>query len=240
MPNKELIKTSNLSIRLDGKNILENINLIISEGQIITIIGPNGSGKTTLVRCILDLLKPTAGEIWIKDQLQIGYLPQKISINPSLPITVKDFLKLKIKNPIKQNLLDKIVEETNIHKILLSPLQKISGGELQRVLLAKALLKEPQLLILDEPNQGVDVNGQVEFYKLIEKLRREKNIASLIISHDLHLVMKNTDYVICLHNHICCEGTVSKIQEQDYLHKLFNSEALEHFAIYNHHHDHKH
>ncbi len=240
MPNKKLIQLTNLSVTLSNKNILENVNLTLNQGQIITIIGPNGSGKTTLVRCVLNFLKPTVGNIWIKENLKIGYLPQKMNINPNLPISVEDFLKLTVKNSINKKILNRIIGQTNIHKILSNPLQKISGGELQKVLLAKALLKQPQLLILDEPNQGVDVSGQVEFYQLIEKLRKEQNIASLIISHDLHLVMKNTDYVICLHNHICCEGTVNKIQEENYLQKLFSNDVLEHFAIYNHRHNHNH
>ncbi len=235
-----LLKIENLSLIIDNKQILDKVSFDINRNKIITIIGPNGSGKTTLARCILGLIKPTNGHLWFKKELKIGYMPQKINLNPNLPLRVNDFLELKIKQKINKEFLSCIIDETGIENILSHPLQKISGGEMQRVLLARALLNKPDLLILDEPTQGIDINGQVEFYKLIDKLRIERNITSLIISHDLYMVMKSTDYVICLNHHICCEGSPSFINKQQDFHNLFSNEALKNFSVYEHHHDHTH
>ena len=238
--SEAILSLDNISVTIDNKPILENISFSIPKGKIITIIGPNGSGKTTLARCILQLIKPNKGKIWTKAKLKIGYMPQKLSLNPNLPINVLSFLQLTIKNKISQNLIDDIVNEIGINNILLHPLQKISGGEMQKVLLARALLAKPDLLILDEPVQGVDVTGQVEFYKLIEKIRQKKQLSILIISHDLYMVMRSTDYVICLNRHICCEGTATFVNQNKDFHKLFGTEALTEFSVYEHHHDHKH
>jgi len=235
-----LLKIDDLSLAIEGNQILDNINLEIPKAKIITIIGPNGSGKTTLARSILNLIKPNKGSIWFKPNLKIGYMPQKVSLNPNLPLTVIDFLKLEVNRKMSKDLLHDIINEVGITKILSHPLQKISGGEMQRTLMARALLKQPELLILDEPAQGVDINGQIEFYKLIEKLRLEREITSLIISHDLHMVMKNTDYVICLNRHICCEGSPNFVNQQQNFHELFSNEALTNFSVYEHHHDHVH
>jgi zinc transport system ATP-binding protein len=235
-----LLKIEDLSLIIDDKQILENVSFLIERGQIITIIGPNGSGKTSLARCLLKLIEPTSGYMWFKPGLRIGYMPQKIHFNPNLPLTVIDFLKLEVAQKIEQDLLFEVINETKINDILSRPLQKISGGETQRVILARALLMKPNLLILDEPDQGVDINGQIELYQLIEKLRLEKNISSLIISHNLHMVMKNTDYVICLNQHICCEGSPSFVNKQEEFHTLFGNKSLEHFSVYEHNHNHVH
>ncbi len=235
-----LLKLQNISVTLDKKIVLVDISFDITKAKIITIIGPNGSGKTTLARCILGLIKPDSGEIWFKKGLKIGYMPQKISLNPNLPLTVLNFLQLEVKHKISAELLTNVIAEVGITRILDRPLQKISGGEIQRVLLARALLTNPDLLILDEPVQGVDITGQVEFYKLIDKLRQEKSLTILIISHDLHMVMKTTDYVICLNQHICCEGTATFVNQQEDFHQLFGHEALAAFSVYKHHHDHVH
>lgn len=238
--NNLILKLTNLSLDIEGNQILDNISLSIHEGKIVTIVGPNGSGKSTLARCILKLIVPSAGEIWRKEGLKIGYMPQRISLNVNLPINVITFLKLEIANKINQELLEKTIAEVGIQNILSLPLQKISGGEMQKVLLARALLSEPHLLIMDEPTQGVDINGQLDFYRLIDKLCKDKNISMLIISHDLFMVMKNTDYVICLNHHICCEGTANFVNKQQDFHKLFGHEALSAFSVYEHHHDHTH
>ena len=235
-----ILKLENLSLNIDGNQILDQISFTMPQGKIVTIIGPNGSGKTSLARCILKLIEPTTGTIWFKPKLRIGYMPQRITLNPNLPLTVLDFLRLEIKYKISKKLLYNIIEEIGVNDILTTPLQKISGGEMQRVLLARALLTKPDLLILDEPVQGVDVNGQVEFYKLIDKLRLEKRLSILIISHDLHMVMKTTDYVICLNHHICCQGTTSFVNQQQNFQELFGLEALSTFSTYQHRHDHIH
>jgi zinc transport system ATP-binding protein len=240
MTNKALVEIKDLSYILDNKKILDNINLQLDPGKITTIIGPNGSGKTTLVRSILKIIKPSSGSVWLNPNIRIGYMPQKLNLNKNLPLNVLDFLKLEIGIKINKDTLNKIIDELDIKNILSSDLRKISGGEMQRTLLAKALLVKPNLLILDEPIGGLDINGQIEFYKLIDKLRLEKNISILIISHDLHTVMRRSDHVICLHHHICCEGEPDFVNKQEYFGQTFDSETLKTLSIYEHHHDHKH
>lgn len=238
--NDPILKITNLSVNIEEKLILDKISFSVPEGNIITVVGPNGGGKSTLARCILKLIKPSSGEIWVKDGIKIGYMPQKLSLNKNLPINVITFLKLSIKNKTNSEILLQTIHEIGIQHILLTPLQKISGGEMQKVLLAKALLGKPNLLILDEPSQGIDINGQLELYKLIDKLCKEKNMSMLIISHDLFMVMKSTNHVICLNQHICCEGTAAFVNQQENFQKLFGRDALNTFSIYEHHHDHSH
>lgn len=240
MENKELVKIENLSFTIEGKEILDNINLRLVPGKIVTIIGPNGSGKTTLVRSIIGIIKPTSGSIWLNPEIKIGYMPQKLNLNKNLPLNVLDFLKLEIGSKINKTTLNDVIQQLGIKDILSSDLRKISGGEMQRTLLAKALLVEPNLLILDEPISGLDINRQVEFYQLIDKLRLEKNISILIISHDLHTVMRKSDHVICLNHHICCEGAPEFVNKQQYFGQTFDSETLKTLSIYEHRHDHNH
>lgn len=235
-----ILKITDLSVNINGNLILDKISFNVPEGKIITVVGPNGGGKSTLARCVLKLIKPSSGEIWVKDGIKIGYMPQKISLNPNLPINVITFLKLSVNHKTNSELLTQTIHEIGIQHILSTPLQKISGGEMQKVLLAKALLGKPNLLVLDEPSQGIDVNGQMDLYKLIDKLCKEKNMSMLIISHDLFMVMKNTDYVICLNQHICCEGTATFVNQQQNFQKLFGPEAVNTFSIYEHNHDHTH
>lgn len=236
MDNKLILKVTDLSVKLNDKQILNNINLELHQGKVVTIIGPNGGGKTTLIKSILNLIKPSSGKIWLKSKIRFGYAPQKINLNPILPITVSYFLNLNRKN-ISNNFIKKIIKDTHIEAILDSPLQNISGGELQMVLLARALLNKPDLLILDEPTQGVDIKGQLRFYSIINQLRQEKKISIIIVSHDLFMVMKNTDYVFCLNQHICCEGNPTFINQQEDFHKLFGKDALQGFSVYEHHHN---
>ncbi len=235
-----ILKITDLSVNIDRKLILDKVSFDVDEGKIITVVGPNGGGKTTLARCILKLIKPSSGKIWVKENIKIGYMPQKISLNPNLPINVITFLKLSINHKPNSKLLLQTIHEIGIQHILHTPLQKISGGEMQKVLLAKALLEKPNLLVLDEPSQGIDINGQLDLYKLIDTLCKEKNMSMLIISHDLFMVMKSTNHVICLNQHICCEGTASYVNQQENFQKLFGYEALNTFSVYDHHHDHTH
>jgi zinc transport system ATP-binding protein len=235
-----LLAINNLSVIFENKKILDNVSFAISKSKIVTIIGPNGSGKTTLVRAILGIVKPNSGSIYFSSKLKIGYMPQKLNLNKNLPLTVIDFLMLEVGHKINQAILDETIKELGIEKVLKSDLRRISGGEMQKALLAKALLNQPNLLILDEPIGGLDINGQIEFYKLIDKLRVEKNMSILIISHDLHTVMRRADHVICLHHHICCEGAPDFINKQPYFNHTFDNETLQTLSIYEHHHDHKH
>ena len=236
----QLLKIDNLTIELEGKKILDNISFAMSNAKITTIIGPNGSGKTTLVRAILGILKPSSGTITLSPNLQIGYMPQKLNLNKNLPLNAEDFLRLKIGSKLSEKTFKDVVKEMDIEHILPLNLQKLSGGEMQRTLLCKAMLSKPNLLILDEPIGGLDINGQIDFYKLIDKLRVERGIAILIISHDLHTVMRRADHVICLHHHICCEGAPDFVNKQSYFKHNFDSETLKTLSTYEHHHDHKH
>ncbi len=236
-----ILKVDNLNVTIERKKILENISLKLHENEIVTIIGANGSGKSTLIKTILGLIEQFSGSIYINPHIKLGYMPQHLTLNENLPLTVMDFLSLgNYLVNISENLFNEVLEQTKIKPILNTQLRKVSGGEMQFVLLAKALLKAPKLLILDEPTQGIDINRQTEFYSLIEKLRLEKKMAFLIISHDLHMVMKTTDYVICLNHHICCEGTVSSLTNNPELAKIFSNEAFANFSFYEHHHDHSH
>lgn len=227
-----LLKLNDVSVTIDKKSILDDISFVVTKAKIITIIGPNGSGKSTLARSILGIVDISKGEIWFKDGLKIGYMPQKLSLNPYLPIQVIDFLKLNVNDIFLNERLSKIIDKVKINHILENPLQKISGGEMQRVLLARALLNDPDLLILDEPTQGIDINGQVEFYKIIDYLRNDKQKSIIIISHDLNMVMKSTDYVICLNKNICCEGTVQYVHKHKDFLNLFGMQTLSTLSLY--------
>lgn len=237
MMKELLVELKHVNVKLREQSILDDISLSIYAGQIVTIIGPNGAGKTTLLRTLLGLIKPTSGDIWKKEGLTIGYVPQKLQLNPSLPLTVKRFLKLL--PHISNEQINKSMEEVGASHILDRSMQSISGGELQRVLLARALLRKPQLLVLDEPTQGVDINGQVELYQLINQICNQYNCGVLMVSHDLHLVMANTNQVICLNQHICCSGYPEHVSNDPAFKELFGVNANS-FAIYHHHHDHQH
>jgi len=236
----QLFNIENLTVEFEGKKILDNVSFAMSSAKITTIIGPNGSGKTTLVRSILGIIKPTSGKIILNPELKIGYMPQKLNLNNHLPLNAEDFLRLEIGDKISDETFVDIIQEIGIKHILPLNLQKLSGGEMQRTLLAKAMLSKPNLLILDEPVGGLDINGQIDFYKLIDKLRVERGISILIISHDLHTVMRRADHVICLHHHICCEGAPDYVNKQSYFNHTFDPETLKTLSIYEHHHDHKH
>lgn len=230
-----LIQVNNVCKNYGEKTILQNINLNISKGQIITIIGPNGSGKSTLAKIISGILKPDIGAIINKNKLKIGYMPQKIHIDNVMPITVKEFLALN-----NQDGFNYALKYIKIKHLFNEMLFNLSGGELQRVLLAKSLMAKPELIILDEPTQGLDITGQIEFYNIIQELKNNENMAILLVSHDLHIVMKNTDYVICLNKHICCEGKTNQVILDKSYQELFNHKKLDPIAFYEHHHDHKH
>nr|WP_207216308.1 metal ABC transporter ATP-binding protein [Candidatus Finniella inopinata] len=235
-----LIRLEGVTYQQQNKTIVEGINLQVDLREIITIIGPNGAGKTTLLKIILGLIQPTAGTVWRSRPLQIGYMPQRIDINPLLPLTVKGLLELSQPTPIHKRDLKAALELVRGHYLINQSLQTLSGGEWQRVLLARALLRQPNLLVLDEPAQGVDIIGQTEFYQLLANLRTQLNCAIVLVSHDLHLVMAATDKVICLNRHICCSGHPEMVMNDPHYQKLFGVDLNSSIVPYIHHHDHRH
>lgn len=233
-----LITAKNITLRYNGKNILDDISLQINPGDIITIIGPNGAGKSSLIKCLLNITKPSSGSIIHSKNLDIGYVPQKIAIDSSLPILVSDFLQLN-KKTNKQN-LQTICDDVNISALLNKNFANLSGGEKQKVLLARSLLNNPNLLVLDEVTAGMDISTQLDFYTLIEKIWQKYNLAVLMVSHDLHMVMAKSKKVVCLFHHICCSGKPEQVVNSPEFTKLFGDSLQNTLAIYNHHHDHTH
>lgn len=236
-----LIQARGLGVIRNGRQILQHADLAVEAGKIVTLIGPNGAGKTTLVRAVLGLINVDQGSIEKAHDLRIGYMPQKLHIDASLPLSVSRFLALGGKPRVD---LDEIVQLTGISELTNQPMQSLSGGETQRVLLARALLRDPQLLVLDEPVQGVDVTGQSALYALINEIRNHRQCGVLLVSHDLHLVMATTDTVICLNQHVCCQGHPEQVTNDPAYLALFGeitgSNNDPQVAIYTHHHDHQH
>ncbi len=233
-----LIEAADICVAFGRRQVLEHVSVKVHESEVVTLIGPNGAGKTTLVRIMLGLVKPQSGRVQRREGLRIGYMPQKLHIEPTLPITVRRFLELA-RHAGKTPIAD-VLEEVRIGHLLDQQMRAISGGEMQRVLLARALTQSPQLLVLDEPAQGVDVSGQAELYELINEIRTRHHCGVLMISHDLHLVMARTDEVICLNHHICCHGRPEQVSiDPSYL-ALFGRKEAESLAIYTHRHNHHH
>lgn len=236
-----LIRARGLGVVRNGRPLLQGADLELAAGKIVTLIGPNGAGKTTLVRAVLGLIKVDQGRIEQAPDLRIGYMPQKLQLDASLPLTVARFLALGGKARVD---LDEILQLTGIEKLIDMPIQSLSGGETQRVLLARALLRDPQLLVLDEPVQGVDVMGQAALYALINEIRNQRQCGVLLVSHDLHLVMATTDTVVCLNQHVCCQGHPEQVTNDPAYLALFGdlvgAQVAPQVAIYTHHHDHQH
>lgn len=238
MDNLCLVQAKDISIQFGDRQVLQQVSLTVKQGQVVTLIGPNGAGKTTLVRIILGLLAPHSGSIVKPKGLRIGYMPQKLHIEPTMPITVRRFLELA--HRARATPIDAILEEVQIKHLMNHQLRSISGGEMQRVLLARALSQAPSLLVLDEPAQGVDVAGQADLYQLINDIRARHNCGVLMISHDLHLVMAKTDEVICLNQHICCHGHPEQVSMDPSYLALFGRKEAKNLAVYTHHHNHHH
>lgn len=234
----KLIQLTNIHVNLSNRSILTNITFSLMSNRVLTLIGPNGAGKTTLIRVILGLIKPNSGKIVRKENLSIGYIPQKLLLNTLLPITVERYMQLSHEknNTIISNILKRVKAEHLKNR----QLQELSGGETQRILLARALLNHPNLLVLDEPMQGLDIIGQVTFYKLINQIRHELQCAVLVVSHDLNFVTAKTDDVICLNNHICCSGTPENVYSNLEFISIFGSKGMKELAFYQHNHNHIH
>ena len=236
-----LIEAKNISVIYEEKKILSSVSLKVRNGEIVTLIGPNGAGKTTIVRVVLGLLTPYQGIITRRSDLVIGYMPQQLYIDQTLPLSVSRFLLLgKGRRRCSTESQAQVLEEVGIAKLLNTPIQAVSGGEFQRILLARALLRDPDLLVLDEPSQGIDVSGQADLYRLIAHIRNRRKCGVLMVSHDLHLVMAETDEVICLNQHVCCAGHPETVANDPNYIQLFGKQVANTIAVYQHHHDHAH
>ena len=236
-----LIQASAIDMSFGGRQVLSHGEAKVAKGEIVTLIGPNGAGKTTLVRIMLGLQVPDKGTVIRRPDLRVGYMPQRLNIDPSLPIDVDRFLSLGLpRGDAGHGFRNAALEEAGVDHVAHSPIQQISGGELQRVLLARALLRNPDLLVLDEPVQGVDVSGQAELYALIRKIRDHRGCGVLMVSHDLHMVMAATDHVICLNQHVCCAGRPETVSRHPAFVSLFGESVAAELSIYHHDHDHEH
>lgn len=233
-----LVTARGIDVSFARGKVLVGVDLAVQRGEIVTLIGPNGSGKTTLVRVILGLLKPQSGKVRRQPGLSIGYVPQRLSVDPALPLTARRFLSLPRRQP--EAALRRVLEEVGAGYLIDQPIQSLSGGEMQRLLLARALLRDPDLLVLDEPLQGVDFTGQLALFELIGGVRDQRRCGVLMVSHDLHLVMAGTDRVVCLNHHICCTGAPEAVSRHPEYLALFGPRAAEGLAVYTHAHDHHH
>lgn len=233
-----LITLKNAGHEASGKWLVRGVDLTVDRGEIVTLIGPNGSGKSTTAKLALGILKPTEGTAERAAKLNIGYVPQKISVDWTLPLSVARFMSLTRR--ISKQAADVALDMTGVVHLANAEVRTLSGGEFQRVLLARALARQPDLLVLDEPVQGVDYTGEIALYELISQIRETLNCGVLLISHDLHVVMAATNRVICLNGHVCCNGTPDVVVESDEYRRLFGDRAAAAIAIYRHDHDHTH
>ncbi|MFV0491413.1 MAG: ATP-binding cassette domain-containing protein [Pseudorhodobacter sp.] len=233
-----LISAQDLAIRFGTTEVLRDVTLNIAPGEIVTIVGPNGSGKSTLLRMLLGIQKPGAGRVLRKAGLRLGYVPQRLQIDRSLPMTTRRFLSLP--HSVGDDEAMAVLSRCGVDNTAGQQLVALSGGQFQRVLLARALLNRPEILVLDEPTQGLDQSGEAAFYQLIEEVRHETGAAILMVSHDLHVVMAASDRVICLNGHICCEGSPQIVRDAPEYRALFGYGTQGTLALYRHDHDHAH
>jgi zinc transport system ATP-binding protein len=233
-----LFKVEKLSIGYGAKTVLSNVSLTVEPGEIVTIVGPNGSGKTSLLRAIIGAVKPSSGRVTRGAGLRLGYVPQQLHIDPTLPMTVARFLSLPRSVPATS--ITEALHQAGVPDLSGAQMSQLSGGQFQRVLLARALIGKPQLLLLDEATQGLDQPGSASFYRQIEKVRSDTGCAVLMISHELHVVMSASDRVICLNGHVCCEGTPEVVASAPEYRALFGSGTMGALALYRHDHDHGH
>ncbi|WP_369413104.1 ATP-binding cassette domain-containing protein [Maritalea mediterranea] len=233
-----LVHLDNVGVYRDGKWLVRGVTFDVHPQEIVTLIGPNGSGKSTSVKAALGVLSPTEGQVVRQSDLQVGYVPQKFALDWTLPMPVKRLMNLTQKHSHAE--IERALELVGIAHLKSSNVQSLSGGETQRALLARALLMQPDLLVLDEPVQGVDFAGEIALYDLIKTIRDETGCGILLISHDLHVVMAQTDTVICMNGHVCCRGTPKLVAESDEYRRLFGARAAQSLAVYEHDHDHTH
>jgi zinc transport system ATP-binding protein len=233
-----LISARGLWLRRGGRDILVDVSLDVRSGEIVTVIGPNGAGKTTLVRLVLGIEQPDRGRIIRPASTRIGYVPQRFKVDAAIPMTVEGFLALGGSASAAE--IANALDEVGVRRTGQQQLSRLSGGETQRVLIARALLRQPNLLILDEPASGVDFAGEAELYELVGKLRDERHLGILLVSHDLHVVMAKSDRVICLNGHVCCSGEPEHVSQHTEYARIFGPKGASSLSVYRHHHDHAH
>lgn len=237
-PAEPLVRLEGAGIERAGRWLVRGVDLTVRPREIVTLIGPNGSGKSTTAKMALGLIRPDAGTATRKRGLTVGYVPQTLALDWTVPLTVERFMMLTARPSDHE--VDAALEATGSAGLRRAQLQTLSGGEFQRVMLARALARKPDLLVLDEPVQGVDFTGEIALYELIARIRDDWHCGILLISHDLHVVMAATDRVICLNGHVCCEGTPVTVAASEEYRRLFGPRADEALAVYEHHHDHTH
>ena len=235
--NSTLVKLNNAGFKQNDKWLVEGVSLTVEKGKIVTLIGPNGSGKSTTAKIALGIYKNIEGSVE-KYTNKVGYVPQKISIDWTLPLRVYDFMLLT--ENIKEEAIDEALTLTGVIHLKNKNLGNLSGGEFQRVLIARAISKKPELLVLDEPVQGVDYTGEIALYELIKRISDTLNCGILLISHDLHTVMTATDHVVCLNGHVCCSGSPMDVAKNNEYKTLFGEQASQILSVYEHKHDHVH
>jgi zinc transport system ATP-binding protein len=233
-----LIAGAGICVRFGTQDVLDHVDIEVRAGEIVTLVGLNGSGKSTLARALMGLVPLTAGRVERKPGLRVGYVPQSAARDPALPLTVARFVALA--GPASRAAIVAALDQLGIAGLANAQISTISGGEMRRALIARALIRAPELLVLDEPMSGVDVAGQVELYRIIGKIRRTRGCGILLISHDLHLVMAETDRVICLNRHVCCAGAPKLVLGDPGFAALFGQDVADALAIYRHRHDHVH
>ena len=233
-----LLVADKISVVRAGRRVVQDVSLSVREHDFITIIGPNGAGKSVLLKCLLGLFKPDGGSINRRPGLVIGYMPQSVALEPTMPMTVARFLRLR--KVVDAERVREVAELCKVDDLLARPLTVLSGGEMQRVLLARALLRQPDLLVLDEPAQNLDVSGQLAFYKLLDDLYASSKLSIVMVSHDLHMVMASTRHVICLYHHVCCSGEPQVVTKAPEFVSLFGQDMAKMMAVYNHDHRHSH
>tara|TARA_B110000090_G_C13381654_1_gene446065 strand:- start:1005 stop:1760 length:756 start_codon:yes stop_codon:yes gene_type:complete len=233
-----LVQVKDLSVSYGAQKVLSHVSLSVTAGEIVTIVGPNGSGKTSLLRAIIGAVKPIHGHVEHAQGVKLGYVPQRLHIDETLPMTVSRFLKLP--GGIARTSIDQALTQAGVPDLTDAQLSKLSGGQFQRVLLARALIGKPDLLLLDEATQGLDQRGSAAFYQQIEQVRQDTGCAVLMISHELHVVMSASDRVICLNGHVCCEGTPAVVASAPEYRALFGTGTGGALAMYRHEHDHGH
>lgn len=232
------VRLENAGVHRDSKWLVRGVTMDVKSKEIVTMIGPNGSGKSTTAKMALGILKPDEGAVFRSNELRVSYVPQKIDVDWTLPLNVERFMRLT--SPISVAEMEEALASTGASHLKKSSVRSLSGGEFQRVMLARAIARKPALLVLDEPVQGVDFAGEIEIYDLIKSIRDTLGCAVLLISHDLHVVMAATDHVVCLNGHVCCQGTPTGVASSQAYKDLFGDRSSPALALYHHQHDHTH